>query len=117
MVGLTSGNQLIAASWNSYAVEVMGPVAPANSWTHVAVTYRDSSGLRLYSNGSLRITSAPFSVVGSGTPNYLFVGSPRAAANSTVWTNITGQYSGIVDEFRVYSRELTAGEIALLANP
>ena len=117
ILGLTSGNQLIAASWNGGVVEVMGPVVPANSWTHVAVTYRVSSGLRVYSNGSLSNTSALFSITGSGTPNYLFVGSSRAAANSTSWTNITGQYSGIVDEFRVYSRELTAGEINALANP
>ena len=117
MLGLTSGNLLIAASWHGSVVKVMGPVVPAHSWTHVVVTYRDSSGLRLYSNGSLRITSAPFSVVGSGTPNYLFVGSPRAAVNSSVWADISGQYSGIVDELRVYSRELTVGEINALANP
>ena len=98
------------------AVLVTGPVIPTNSWTHAAVTYSLAHGLRLYANGSLSNFSSPFSFNASGTPNYLLVGSPRADMYAS-WSDINGQYSGAVDELQVYSRELSASEISISANP
>ena len=31
--------------------------------------------------------------------------------------SVSGQYSGLVDELQVYSRELSPADIALMANP
>ena len=110
-------SQLISYSWNGGAISVTGPVVPTNSWTHAAVTYSLSSGLKLYVNGTLSDASASFSYNASGTPMYLFVGSRISDMGWGLPFNNSDQYCGAVDEFRVYSREITAGDIAALANP
>ena len=117
MIGLTNTSQLVTTSWNGTILKVLGPVIPVNSWTHAAVTYSRTSGLRLYSNGSLCNSTSAFSFDASGTPNYLAIGSPRAGIGCRSLFDINGQYSGAVDELRVYSRELTAGDIQALSNP
>ena len=115
ILGLSNASRLITTSWNGIVVKVTGPIIPANSWTHVVSTYSLNNGLRLYANGSLYNVSSAFSFLGSSTPNYLFVGSSRAATNFAWSSDITGQYSGAVDDLQVYSRELTASEINALA--
>ena len=117
MIGLTNTSQLTTTSWSGAAVTVFGPLVPANSWTHAAVTYSSANGLRLYANGSLSSVSSPFSFQASGTPNYLFVGSPRSAISFPWWCDSNGQYSGAVDELQVYSRELSSGDITALVCP
>ena len=117
IIGLSSTNQLVTASWDGVGVQVTGPVILANSWTHVVSTYSLTNGLRLYANGSLCNASSPFSFSGNEVRNYLFVGSSRAAGVAAWGLDVTGQYSGAVDELRVYSRELTGCEINALANP
>ena len=117
ILSLTIAGQLITTSWDGIVHRVLGPAVPANTWTHAAATYSRTNGLRLYVNGTLASTSSPFSFVGSTTPDYLFVGSPLAAINFPWWSDINGQYSGVVDELRVYSRELSIDDIVSLANP
>ena len=116
MIGINSTGQLAAYSWSGAVVQVMGPVVPANSWTHVVSTYSPTSGLRLYVNGSLYNSSPPFAFVASGISNYLLIGSPRMGIFCPVCGYYDGQYSGAVDELRVYSRELAADEINVSAN-
>ena len=116
MIGLRNTSQLFALSWNGSEVEVTGPVVPANSWTHVAVTYHLDRELRLYANESLSNASDPFSFAGSNGSNYLFVGSSLNATDIPSRPYTVGQYWGAVDELRVYSRELTEHEINALAN-
>ena len=117
MLGMTNTSRLITTSWDGGVMKVTGPVVPVNSWTHAVVTYSPTSGLRLYVNGTLSNSSMPFSFQASGTPNYLFVGSPRAGIGCRSLFDINGQYSGAVDELQVYSRELTADDIHTLVNP
>ena len=116
MIGMTNTSRLTTTSWDGAVIKITGRVVPANSWTHAVVTYSPASGLRLYVNGTLSNSSMPFSFQASGTPNYLFVGSPRAGIGCRSLFDINGQYSGAVDELQVYSRELTANEIHTLAN-
>ena len=113
MLGLRSSGQLIARSYSGTLVSVTGPILSANSWTHVAMTYNRSNGLRLYVNGTLYNSSIPFAYYGSGSPNYLFLGS---SLNMTFCSGASGQYVGILDEFRVYSRELTAYDVYTLSH-
>ena len=117
MIGLNSAGQLAIYSWSNAVMQVMGPVVSANSWTHVVSTYSPNHGLRLYVNGSLYNSSPPFAFVASGVSNYLLVGSPHMGTFCAVCGYFNGQYSGAIDELRVYSRELGADEINILANP
>ena len=113
----TATYQLASYSWNGSVMAVTGPVIPTDSWTHAAVTYSFASGLKLYVNGNLSDTSAQFSYDASGAPMYLFVGSLVSSVGWGVLSNNSDQYCGAVDELRVYSRELTTGDIVDLANP
>ena len=114
---ITDTCQLRSYSWNGTAIWVTGPVIPPNTWTHAAVTYSLSSGLKLYVNGTLSNASAPFLYSPTGVPLYLFLGSSVSSPGWGTVTNNSGQYSGALDEFRVYSRELTAADVAGLAQP
>ena len=93
------------------------PVVLANSWTHVVTTYSFVNGLRLYVNGSLSISSSSFSSQSSGTTNHIIVGSPRIGLPCGLSSEVNGQYSGAVDELRVFSRELSPTDVFILANP
>ena len=53
----------------------------------------------------------------SEIPMNLFVGSRISNMGWGLPFNNSDQYCGAVDEFRVYSRELTLGDIAALASP
>ena len=116
MIALNSTGQIIIVSWSGGSVNLVGPTVLTDSWTHVVSTYGLGHGLSLYVNGSLSTASAPFSFSASGTPNYLFIGSPRMGSSCGSNGNIDGQYAGVVDELQVYSRELTADEVNVLAN-
>ena len=112
-LGLTSTGQLMAYTYSGTPVSVLGPVVPANSWTHAVVTYSDTNGLRLYVNGTLNVSSGPCYFSSGQQPMHLFVGSPLPTINCVSGYN----NSGAVDEFRVYSRELNGSDIFPLAHP
>ena len=114
---ITQAYQLASYSWNGTLMTATGPVIPADSWTHAAVTYSLLNGLKLYANGTLSNASVPFSYNPSGVPLYLFVGSSLSSTEWGTGTNKSNQYCGAVDELGVYSRELSIGEITHLANP
>jgi hypothetical protein len=113
MLGLSSSGQLIATSWGNAAISAVGPTLAPNNWTHAAITYSTSNGLRLYLNGNLRNSTNPYSYSASGVPNYLFLGD---SVNSTSCADTLGQFFGALDEFRLYSRELTASDVVTLFN-
>ena len=73
---------------------------PLNAWTHLATTY-DGSSLKIYVNGVLASSKA---VTGS-MPNSS--GALKLGGNS-VWGE---WFKGQLDEIRLYSRALTAGQI------
>ena len=83
---------------------------PLDSWAHVAVTLSGATG-RLYLNGTLVGTNAAMTLkpsdLGLTTQNYL--GRSQFGADP--------YFNGSVDDFRIYVRALSAGELASLANP
>lgn len=115
MIGLSSSGQIVVAFWNGNGDEIVGPILAANVWTHVVSTYSVSYGLRLYVNGTL--VGSTFSTTYS-TPdqaNFLTLDFPFAGRPCSTISISSGSYSGYLDEFRVYSRELTAADISILA--
>ncbi|HET8754993.1 MAG TPA: LamG-like jellyroll fold domain-containing protein [Solirubrobacteraceae bacterium] len=75
-------------------------LVPANTWTHLATTY-DGATLRLYVNGTQVASRAQTGNIPAST------GALRIGGNS-VWAE---WFAGLIDEVRVYSRALSAGEI------
>jgi hypothetical protein len=97
-----------------------------NIWTHIVITYSSANGLALYTNGTLRSLTDPFtsfssSVTDYSTQPYMMVGNRKidsTTASCTTGTTVSAAaYRGLIDELRVYSRELTSNEICSLFNP
>jgi hypothetical protein len=122
-IGLTSTGQISIQSWSSVLfsgyplVSLTGPILSTNAWTHVAQTYSSNNGMCLYVNGLLINQTTAFPYAASNTPVYLYLGSfpwPSCVSFNVI---SQGQYYGLVDELRVFSRELTAADVYALANP
>ena len=80
--------------------EIMtGATIPSNSLTHVALTY-DGSQVIAYVNG-LEVYSVTLTGPIATSPNPLYIGQMSAG----------DQFSGTIDEVRIYDRALTATEI------
>ena len=117
LLGLTNTSRLMTYSLNGNTTGVSTYLTLINIWTHAAVTYSRTTGLRLYVNGTLLSASAPFAFTSPETPMYLLVGRTNSYVGCREAFSLCGSYSGAVDEFRLYSRELSAGDVAALANP
>jgi hypothetical protein len=102
-----------------------GPPIPINTWTHVAIVYGLTNGLRIYINGQLTTFSLTTTegVNGITTPQYMTLGnnSPVTQSASVSCKNGTvplnpGPFNGAIGEFRLYNRELNTEEICVLAS-
>ncbi|HSI20580.1 MAG TPA: LamG domain-containing protein [Verrucomicrobiae bacterium] len=82
---------------------------PDNVWTHVAVTY-DNTSAKIYLNGVLDSTTALSNYLTANPSTYPFyIGSLAYSAPSTLW-------QGGIDDVRVYNATLSGGGIAALYN-
>jgi hypothetical protein len=104
-----------------------GSVVPKNTWTHVAVIYSQTNGVRLFINAQLSITSSlssvPYNLTRWDTPLYITLGNnnPLNLAAGVICSTgaipiISGSYTGGIDDFRLYNRELNNEELCVLAN-
>lgn len=118
-LGLSSTYQVVGLNWNSAsAVQVVGPIVPLATWTHVVTSYSATNGIRLWVNGTLIGSTGPFQYLPSGAYNTITLGSSLAGQASCAGGSIVkGQFYGMMDELRVYARELNATEVYTLANP
>ncbi len=92
---------------NSYGSFKITTPLPKNAWVHVVATYDESTQLlSVYKNGVLASTTSPVPVV-KATDRALLIGS--IADSGTTRT-----FDGPLDEVRVYSRALSAEEVAYL---
>ncbi|QDT26657.1 Planctomycete cytochrome C [Gimesia panareensis] len=99
-------------AWNSNAIQVVTDNSISTGrWQHLLVTYDGSStaaGVRVYLNGALQTTSAPYdSLTGSITTTEPF----RIGRRST-----SAFYKGAIDDLRFYARTLSAEEARQLAD-
>ena len=123
-LGFSSDGRIVTVDWNGIlTVEVIGPVLPMNVWTHIVTTYSFTNGLQLYINGTWFNKTASVPYAASGRINILTLGNPLrsvqfgSGGNCNSRSIVPDSYYGYMDEFRVYSRELNAIDINVLANP
>ena len=98
-------------------ISVLGPMISINVWTHIVQTYSLMNGINLYINGSLFNRSSSFAYRSSGTPLTLRLGHVFDEINGTCLNASAAevQYGGWMDEFYVYSRELTSADVQTLS--
>ena len=119
MLGLNTNGQIIGQICNgSSPVALVGPVVAVDVWTHVALTYSKTNQFRLWINGTQSSQSSRnFTCSTPDAPVTMTLGSlPIGGGGTCGATNIVeGQYLGLIDEFQLYSRTLSSGEIWNLA--
>ncbi|CAF1005617.1 unnamed protein product [Rotaria sordida] len=120
LLGFASNGALVAqiydGSIQSVTASTLLSLSP--SWTHVVQTWSPTSGLRLYVNNVLvasRSSATIFTATGT-TPNYITLANGRSASGSCAAgaIGVLGPFSGAVDDFRIYSRELTVTDVCAL---
>ncbi|CAF1501011.1 unnamed protein product, partial [Adineta steineri] len=110
-MGFSSSGQIVGSSWDGAVEEVVGPVVSTKVWTHVATTFSTINGVRLYVNGGFIGSTGAMAYAASGTSNTVILGNPRAAGCAAK-SIVSGTFYGYLDEFRLYSRELSAREVS-----
>ena len=105
---------------------IQGPQISINTWTHIAAVFSPGNGGRLYINGQLFVyttSTGSLSYYDYQSQMYMTVGniSPLGATATITCNNGSipiepGAYKGMIDELRLYNRELNSQEICVLAN-
>ena len=117
-VRLNSIGYLVAEICGSLGkIMVQGPLMMNHAWTQTVVTYSRNNGLRLYANGTLYGTAFLYSQAVTSTSSMVTIGhsvNPFIACDYDIIS--TGSYIGLVDEFRLYARELSASNILQMFN-
>lgn len=117
MIGFSSNGSLVVQTWIGGVVLILGPILPTNNWTHIVQTYSSTNGLRLYINGGLYNSATANTFSSSTVVMCVLLGSSGLGKNCQTVLISMGQYSGGIDEFYVYNRELSSTEICSLAHP
>ena len=118
MIGFSSNGAIVIQSWIGSVVSVVGPQIPTGTWTHIVHTWSSTNGLRLYINGALdSFTPMGAYSASSLSTMSIFLGTSAYGTNCATSPIAMGPYSGAIDEFYVYNRELTVAEICPLAHP
>ena len=118
-LGFASNGSVVAQILNGAAVRwAVGPSIPVNSsWTHIVQTWGPVNGVRLYVNNVLvgSIWAMAGSYTASSLSNFVLLGDVRSGTTCAPGFigSLTG-FDGDMDEFRIYSRELTADDICTL---
>ena len=117
-IGFSLNGSLQAQIYHGQGLVSIGD--PNNSvstlvWSHVVQTWSSTNGLRLYVNSVLVASySAPVSIV-DRSPFYVTLGNALVGVIYCGFGTVTSSpYSGDMDDFRVYSRELSADDIYIL---
>ena len=118
MLGFAATDQIVGHSWNSGTIQIIGPTITRGVWTHLVTSYSITTGLRLWVNGGLIGTSSPYTYTAATIPAWITVGLTPTLGSGCATGNVSvGQFYGMIDEIRVYSRELTSADVYALANP
>ena len=92
---------------SNYANGIIGSTHIGTEWTHVAGTFSQSSGMKIYVNGKMDGQNTDTVAPRLGSPRGPeFIGQYRNVGNVT--SNV---FDGLIDDVRIYSTALTAHEI------
>ncbi|CAF1554949.1 unnamed protein product [Adineta ricciae] len=120
-LAFTSNGSIFAEIWTGDSlVSVIGPKSAVSTlvWSHIVQTWSLNNGLRLYINNILvasdNISAKPF--LASGTVNFITLANVFPGGLLYGHQAISMPYNGSMDDFRVYSRELSANDVNQLYN-
>jgi hypothetical protein len=117
-MGISSTGNIIVQVYRTAAPYIItGPVIPLNTWTHIVQTYSPTNGQSLYINGILYLTLSNATIyTASGVQNFVTIGNILSGGcyNPGI---LQTPIQGVIDELRIYSRELSSTDVCLLVWP
>ncbi|CAF4007294.1 unnamed protein product [Rotaria sp. Silwood1] len=118
LMGLATNELLVIQIPISKSVSLLAAPITLNVWSHIVQTWSSATGLRLYVN-NVMVSSLPTAnsfLPYRQSPLYVTLGNglPASASCRQGMLNSTIPYTGAIDDFRVYSRELTASDICTM---
>jgi hypothetical protein len=114
-IGFSSNGSLVAQLWAGAVRSIYGPVVSTFVWHQVVQTWSSTNGLRLYVDNDLVAAGTTVTAyLASGLPDSIRLGSRpnNACSGGSIGPQLA--FYGDIDEFRVYSRELTADDVCAL---
>jgi hypothetical protein len=94
----------------------LGPtLSTCSVWYQIVQTWSSTNGLRLYIDNVL-VASNPSvtTYAASGVSDYVTVGNRPSSGCTTGVIGSQTAFYGDIDDFRIYSRELTADDVCAL---
>jgi hypothetical protein len=115
-IGFANNGSIVAQIWTGSYPYVLGPtLSTCSVWYQIVETWSSTNGLRLYIDNVL-VASNPSvtTYAASGVSDYVTVANrPSSGCTIGVIGSQTAFY-GDIDDFRIYSRELTADDVCAL---
>jgi hypothetical protein len=119
-LGFALSGSLIAQIYNgTVTVSIGDPTMSVSTsvWSHVVQTWSSTNGLRLYINNVLVASHLDSTYSASSLPDLITLGNGFNITSGCALGSVNPvPYNGDMDDFRVYSRELTAADICTLYN-
>jgi hypothetical protein len=119
-LGITANGSVVAQIYNGAVVTIWGPSIPMSPiWSHLVQTWSPTNGLRLYVNNVL-VASQTSALVFSadGASNYITLANSLNGYGfcfgGGLGATVPQQLNCDIDDFRVYSRELTASDVSTI---
>jgi hypothetical protein len=119
-MGIAANGSVIAQIFNAGAVTIWGPsISMAPVWSHIAQTWSPTNGLRLYINNVLvAFQTLDVTYAASGVSNFVTLSNSlngyNYCAGGALGSYAPGPLKGDIDDFRLYSRELTASDVSTI---
>ena len=120
VLGFASNGALVAQVYSGSVGSIIASslLTLSPSWSHVVQTWSSVNGLRLYVNNVLVASQSTLTTfVGTGASfNYVTLAN-GLSASGRCWAGavgVLGPFQGAVDDFRVFSRELSAADVCTL---
>ncbi|CAF4394591.1 unnamed protein product, partial [Adineta steineri] len=118
--GFSVNGTVIAQIYNGTGfVTVTDPThsVATSVWSHLVQTWSSTNGIRLYINNVLVASNliSAGSYLGNGSPHYITLANGLSAASPCFGNQVTAMpFQGDIDDFRVYSRELSTNDVCTL---
>ena len=110
VLGFSADGSIIAQNLYSESVTITASPPPTDVWTHITLTHSDD-GFELFQNGTIFGEGGPLENTLNESPVALTLGYSDSQTNCSYGVIVPDYYSGLIAQFRIYSRNLKPAEI------
>jgi hypothetical protein len=118
IIGFATNESLVGQILDTQVISILDLISLTTSiWSHIVLTWSSTNGLLLYVNNIIVASlSSATSYTASSAQNYLTLGNSPSGTTTCTPGLIPSMmsFNGDIDEFRVYSRELSVDDVCAL---